>query len=93
MSLEFGAHQETHKCTRIKFIWLQFDEDFQEDAEMRSNHWVLLKQAALITWLLSETGLGALQAVFDVIGAHPPPVTLLICAALHLMCFPPWWPL
>lgn len=54
VSLKFDGYQETQKCMRIKFIQLQLDEDFQEDAEMRSNHQALLKRAVIITGLCSE---------------------------------------
>lgn len=58
VNLEFSGYKETYKCTRIQFIRLQLDEDFQEDAETRRNLRVLCKRAAVITGLQSETGVG-----------------------------------
>ena len=78
VSLDFGGYQQKHKCMRIKFIQQQLDKNFQEDAEMRSNHWLLFKLAAVIIGLPSEMGMeGSLQVVFDVIGA------LVILLLLH----------
>lgn len=93
MSLEFGGYKETYKCARIQFIQLQLDEDFQEDAEMRHNHWVLFKRAAVLTGLRSEMGAGDSVGLFDGIGppsssfcdtAHP-------CSFTSHMYFPLWW--
>lgn len=95
MSLEFGGSKETYKCTRIQFIQLQFDEDFQEDAETRSNHGVLLKRAAVLTGLLSEMGAGDSVGLF----AGNGPLSYFSCYTAHpysfTSCtdFPPWWPL
>lgn len=85
MSLEFGGFKETYQCTRIQFIQLRIDEDFQEAAETRSNLGVLLKRAAVLTGLLAEMGAGDSVGLFVEMVLCPTSITLLIHTALPLV--------